>query len=664
MILKKCFVENFGTLHNFSYDFQNGLNIIQQENGWGKSTLSVFIKSMFYGLASSRKVSLDQNERKKYTPWQGGKFGGYIEFEVEDKAYRIERFFGNKESEDTFMLYNLATNKQSSDYSFKIGYEIFKIDEDAYERSTYFPQRNYKLGINDSIKAKLTNLIESTDDMAGFSQAMDNLKLKKSVFEKRGNKGLIVDLENRQRELYDDLETCQEKEGFKKKLTGQYSVLQNEQKELERQAQDLNQEIDTVKENRVKKEVYETYQRLRSDYQRACQVYNGVQSTYSNSNMTSTSMRDLDERMSSISNASYRIKEFHQQKEQPKEVQKKASNKSNVFGWVLSIFAVLLLGGGVGVLFFNQNIGFVLLGLGGVLAITGLILFLNFAFKKGKEDKARKLEEEKQSANPQMQSNSYYVGNGLRSYYNDTNQNNYYERYNAGIIQEKEDEKYRKQKVLLDYVKEKNIDEKEIVDVSKIRTDYESLAAQLSQVQILLDKKKVEIISLSNEIKQNENYIKQKDEIMLEIKENEKELDTAKYNAQTLTLAMEFLESSRETLSQNYLDKMEASCNKYIKQFNHTDDFSIDTDLDVKIEKNGEKKDLSYFSAGHRDIVGLCTRLALIDAMFENETPFIVFDDPFVNFDDNNLDRAKEILTQIAKTYQVVYLVCHSSRAR
>lgn len=667
MILKKCFVENFGTLHNFSYDFLDGLNIIQKENGWGKSTLSVFIKSMFYGLTPSRKASLDENERKKYTPWQGGKFGGYIEFQTGNKSYRIERFFGGKESEDTFMLYDLATNKQSSDYSSKIGYEIFKIDEDAYERSTYFPQKSYKLGINDSIKAKLTNLIESADDIAGYSQAMESLKSKKSIYEKRGNKGLIAELENRQRDLYDALEIVQEKEKGKKALTAELNQKQNEQKALERQVRDLNQEIDTIKENKVKKEIFDNYQRLKTDYLRACSAYNSVSQTFSGRQMSPATMRDLEERMSSISNASYRIREFGQQTEQTKEIQKK-TDKNRVLTYVLAVLGVLILGGGAAGLLFNRLLGFILFGIGGIFTATAIFLIIS-SVKKEKEVQTQKNEDEITLANRQIQNNLYYITNTLKSYYNDVNQNNYFERYNDlkynfRVIQEKEQEKNRKQKELLDYVKEKNIDEKEVVDASGIKTDYQSLEVQLIKTQKQLDEIKTEIINLNNEIKQSENYIKQKDGILSELEENKNELEKAKYNTQNLNLAMEFLESARETLSQNYLNKMESSCNKYIRQFNNTDDFSIDTDLDVKIEKNGEKKDLSYFSAGHRDIVGLCTRLALIDAMFENEAPFIVFDDPFVNFDDNNLDRAKEILTEIAKTYQIIYLVCHSSRAK
>ena len=50
MKLVSCYIENFGGLHRFSYDFKDGLNVISEDNGWGKSTLAAFLKAMFYGL--------------------------------------------------------------------------------------------------------------------------------------------------------------------------------------------------------------------------------------------------------------------------------------------------------------------------------------------------------------------------------------------------------------------------------------------------------------------------------------------------------------------------------------------------------------------------------------------------------------------------------------
>ena len=80
------------------------------------------------------------------------------------------------------------------------------------------------------------------------------------------------------------------------------------------------------------------------------------------------------------------------------------------------------------------------------------------------------------------------------------------------------------------------------------------------------------------------------------------------------------------------------------------------------MEAQGALRGSEYFSAGNRDFIGICIRLALIEALFEKEKPFLILDDPFVNLDDARISNAKLLLTEIAKEYQVIYLVCHSSR--
>ena len=55
MRLLSCHIENFGKLHEFDMDFDNGLNVILQDNGWGKSSLAAFLKVMFYGFSGDAK---------------------------------------------------------------------------------------------------------------------------------------------------------------------------------------------------------------------------------------------------------------------------------------------------------------------------------------------------------------------------------------------------------------------------------------------------------------------------------------------------------------------------------------------------------------------------------------------------------------------------------
>ena len=88
----------------------------------------------------------------------------------------------------------------------------------------------------------------------------------------------------------------------------------------------------------------------------------------------------------------------------------------------------------------------------------------------------------------------------------------------------------------------------------------------------------------------------------------------------------------------------------------------IDTSLDVKVERQGERRRRDYFSEGYQCIMDICLRLALVDAMYPGDAPCLILDDPFVHLDDDKLAHALEILGQLAESGQVLYLSCHSSR--
>ena len=113
MRLLRLEIENFGKLSGYSMALSEGLNTVCEENGFGKSTVAAFIKAMLYGLPASTKRNLDKNERKKYTPWQGGNYGGSLEFESDKGRFRIQRFFATKEANDEFRLFDLSTNQPS-----------------------------------------------------------------------------------------------------------------------------------------------------------------------------------------------------------------------------------------------------------------------------------------------------------------------------------------------------------------------------------------------------------------------------------------------------------------------------------------------------------------------------------------------------------------------
>lgn len=174
MKLIRCHIENFGVLSDFDFSFAEGLTTICQSNGFGKSTFAAFIKAMFYGFPRTGARNIVENERKRYDPWQGGKYGGYLEFEVQDVSYRVTRYFGKTAAKDTFSLLDLTNRRPSTRFSEKLGEELFQLDADSFARSTYVPQ----LSANDIRKRVGSRLTSTYVDV--YSEELYQLLLRNS----------------------------------------------------------------------------------------------------------------------------------------------------------------------------------------------------------------------------------------------------------------------------------------------------------------------------------------------------------------------------------------------------------------------------------------------------------------------------------------------------
>lgn len=171
MRLISCHIENFGRLQDFSMDFEENMNVVCKENGWGKSTFAAFIRAMFYGLEGERKRSIEDNERKRYKPWQGGVFGGQLVFEDKGRRYEIIRIFRDKEANDEFELRDADTNLIVEDYSERIGEELFGVGRESFLRTVFIGQSTCDTYATDDISAKIGNITDNTNDLNNYEKA-------------------------------------------------------------------------------------------------------------------------------------------------------------------------------------------------------------------------------------------------------------------------------------------------------------------------------------------------------------------------------------------------------------------------------------------------------------------------------------------------------------
>jgi len=189
-----------------------------------------------------------------------------------------------------------------------------------------------------------------------------------------------------------------------------------------------------------------------------------------------------------------------------------------------------------------------------------------------------------------------------------------------------------------------------------------------------LETKLIELTNQINKINDEKNYNKNQIELLesnldtvFDIENNIEEIsgkiDEMKENCDILEKTKKLLETAKEQFSSHYLDKMKNSFVNNLKLIGGKEmEVSVDVNLNVKINEYGSNKEIDYFSTGYRDLIYICMRLSLIDSLFENEKPFIILDDPFVNLDEGKIANAIGLLNSLAKKYQIVYFVCHESR--
>lgn len=215
MKLIECYIENFGKISDKRFNFSDGFNLILAENGYGKTTLSVFIKCMLYGMDDTKKQNLDENERKKYLPWSGAKAAGTLTFENRGKTYRIERSFAPKAAEDTFALYDTSLGRESTDFSDNIGEDILGINADGFLRTLFLSERSLpEKNDNRSISSKLSELVGCDGDISSMTDALKLLDEQRKFYMKKGGSGEISFIKSEISRISDELseiDVCEER---------------------------------------------------------------------------------------------------------------------------------------------------------------------------------------------------------------------------------------------------------------------------------------------------------------------------------------------------------------------------------------------------------------------------------------------------------------------
>ncbi len=191
MRLEYCQIENFGCLSHYRQDFYPGFWPLLAENGWGKSTLAAFLTAMLYGLDYKSRTK-DIYERSRYLPWNKGKFGGELAFTAQGKRYLVQRFFGEKKSQDSFRLWDRDSHTPCRDFDENLGLALFGLDKESFRRCCHIHPEAPHPAMNAGLQQGLARRLEMEALGEGYDPAiaaLDQAALK--IKAKRGSGGLL-----------------------------------------------------------------------------------------------------------------------------------------------------------------------------------------------------------------------------------------------------------------------------------------------------------------------------------------------------------------------------------------------------------------------------------------------------------------------------------------
>lgn len=211
MIIEKIHIVSFGKLSDFTLELAEGINIIEGSNESGKSTVSAFIKFMFYG------ISPDAGERARSVSWQSGTAAGTLTLRENGAVYRIEREAvtvrsgadGKQSLRERCVVINEENGKPL--YKGKVPGEVFFGIPRAVFESTAFIGQLEGTGAGGKTLAEATeNILFSADETVNTKKALKKLdEARVFLYHKNRKGGKIYEYSRERAELAEKLTEAQ-----------------------------------------------------------------------------------------------------------------------------------------------------------------------------------------------------------------------------------------------------------------------------------------------------------------------------------------------------------------------------------------------------------------------------------------------------------------------
>ena len=733
MKLLSCYITGFGKFENRPFEFTNGLNCIYGENGWGKTTLADFIASMLYGIDGGRSKSLLSNDRMRYAPFSGARFGGALAFSYAGKTYRVERFFGQTPATDSVKIYD-ESNMPSyafGDKAERLGETLLGMDRESFTRSVYLAQGLGQIdGLTGDIKNILTTLLTVSSTTNGAQTALDRLENAERALraKRKPAKGKLDELDEKLSYLQAKQAECVRAKTQADTLLQQAKQSANGVQNLKAELQKISEQIEeaTRRNERLatravhgeitakKEEAERRLQSLQSFFGQAnpktlnlAGIKTALDEYYALKTEIESLKRDAEQFSALLSEReglktriavneqtleNYKLMSAQDEKLKKEKRKKSKPRKTHGNLWLIVSFIVAIIGATQLELRVGLGVALLLLGVFGIL-ISGSVLLKNAGtlsrripvdkalresydklFEETKALKAEletllqkgETERELREKIEEKQARATALDSAIKGFFSHFAFGEIYDYRSAYQTLLERIDDYTRQAQTVEVCQEKlktyaQTDETQQGELSHL--DMDELRRRQAQTNAELQNATAQTARLYAEA---ENY--EKTALSLSDFEAEEErltIEKTRLEKRLVAIrsAKELLTRARANMASRYLQPVEKKTREYAQILGFSiGDIKLSADGKPLVEEQGATYQTDYYSAGLKDLLWLCVRLALAETLFTKEPPPLILDDPFVNLDDDKTARAKALIKALSSKYQILYFTCKTER--
>lgn len=608
--IKELNIISFGHFVDKKITLNPSFNLIYGKNESGKSTISDFIEGILYGFDDGNKIKHFSYKKEKYRPKDSYKYTGNIVFVKDNNEIRVNRNFDDGSYSIINETRNIEVEVKKSDLNFpgkyilNMSYDLYRTLIDNYQRQAI--EKNSRELLMD----KLNNL--DGDFNFSYKKAIENI-------------------DNNLNEI-----------GSQRAYTKEYAKTLNKLK-------DIDLAISRIKNLKTtyRKDISDLY-RQRNEIKDLEENLNQLKITRSDFLNSRASKNYLEEQRQKekLKEIEDKIYEYGRYKnfdfkffdkidlliDTRNELIKKDGNNNQIDKKVILLLISLLI---IFVSYLNRKLI--------LLPLLIIPISLYFFLKKSNFNELSLIEKS---------INRIFIENNIKNEYDYREIKKSYIEYDKLI-----NEKYKINEILEILSKQDKLEKN--VEIEAKYINIELIDAEIFYKEEKLNKLNKENLEYEKKLASIENELSKEVSLLEEYKFLKNKIDNLNTEVEANRLAREIILSLQKNKSKNF--NLDSEISEIISQISKKKYRKIiyDNNLNPKIEKSsGDYIELEKLSRGFIDQLNFALKFTFNNKL--NEDKFVIYDDAFINYDQERLRNTIFYLLDISKSFQIIYLTCHN----